>query len=570
MYNHVGAGVSTGAMTTAVVFFSLLAVGFEGFEKMSKAMGAGILVTLFCMTVLLPVLIAWDHKGYSVVGNFLRKIKCGFVIVIWTSFWKGFFWIFKLPVFTWLSSLLQFTWLETIGRIASLKPAAALLLLASLVLGGLSLYGGMNIKFEYDMAKQAPQNTESIKTQNVILDKFEFSPDYAMLKADDVQDCRTKVKKFKKMGNRTGLIGQVDAITEFMPLAEEQQDNIPLIEEFKSRLAATSIPKSITPEQVAGLGKELDRLHSNIVEIGELSIMGSGEENKIIRKCDQIVGKENEQSYVLKLAQLVKDLSDSPAVLAGYQKIMAKILKNKLMDMTSTEIITLDKLPRDIRNRYVNPKNDDLLVSIYPKGYIWDELKLRKFFEKATAIDPGVTGMPAIMIVYIDLMKDKGLYACLFGAIAILLFLLIDFRSFTFTILSMVPLAFGALWMVGLMALLGMKFSISNFMALPLILGIGIDDGVHVLHRYRIEGRGSVPMVIKYTGRAILLTSLTTMIGFGSMGLASHKGIAALGQVLFLGVGTCFLSSVIVLPALITLFERFIRVKGDGQKKQED
>ena len=81
------------------------------------------------------------------------------------------------------------------------------------------------------------------------------------------------------------------------------------------------------------------------------------------------------------------------------------------------------------------------------------------------------------------------------------------------------------------MALTGMKFNFTNFMALPLIIGIGIDDGVHMLHRYRIEGRGSIPIVVKYTGRAILLTSLTTMIGFGSMGLASHKGMASMGQV---------------------------------------
>jgi predicted RND superfamily exporter protein len=155
-----------------------------------------------------------------------------------------------------------------------------------------------------------------------------------------------------------------------------------------------------------------------------------------------------------------------------------------------------------------------------------------------------------------DLMKEKGRVAVLIGAIAIMLFLYLDFRSLKYALLAMVPLAVGTVWMLGMMAAMGMKLNMINVMCLPLILGIGIDDGVHVLHRYRREGKGSVPAVLKYTGRAIILTSLTTMIGFGSMALASHRGMASMGQVLFLGVGACFLSSAFVLPAIITVLER--------------
>jgi predicted RND superfamily exporter protein len=513
------------------------------------------------MTVLLPALIAWDHKGYSLLGNFLRKIKLDFIATGWISLWKGVFWIFTLPFWRWLTALVQFSWLETIGRLLSRKPIAVGALLVSLILAGLSVYAGMHIGFQYDMTELYPQEAPSLKAQDMIIDKFEFSPDYAMLKADNEEDCREKIRKFKKMGNRTDLIGQVDGITEFLPAPDVQQANIPLIEAYREQLELTPLPEAITSEQIADLEKELERLHANIVEIGELSIMGSGEGNKIIRKCDQIVGKRDEKSYVLGLAQIVGKLSSTPELLDGYQQTMARVLKERMLRMTTTDIVTIDNLPNDIRNRYVNPRNDDLLISIYPKGEIWDEIKLRKFYEKSSAIDPAITGMPGIMIVFIDLMKQKGMIACLFGAAAILIFLMIDFRSLSYTLLASVPLAMGSVWMVGLMAVFGIQFNISNFMALPLIIGIGIDDGVHILHRYRIEGRGSIPIVIKYTGRAILLTSLTTMIGFGSMGLASHRGIASMGQVLFLGVGTCFLSSVIALPALITLFERFIKVK---------
>jgi predicted RND superfamily exporter protein len=105
-------------------------------------------------------------------------------------------------------------------------------------------------------------------------------------------------------------------------------------------------------------------------------------------------------------------------------------------------------------------------------------------------------------------------------------------------------------------------------MALPLIIGIGIDDSVHIIHRYKIEGPGKIPTILRFTGRAILLTSLTTMIGFGSWGLASHRGIASMGQVLFLGVGSCFLSSSIVLPALMFIIDKIFPPK-KTQKKNE-
>jgi predicted RND superfamily exporter protein len=132
--------------------------------------------------------------------------------------------------------------------------------------------------------------------------------------------------------------------------------------------------------------------------------------------------------------------------------------------------------------------------------------------------------------------------------------------------MALVPLAIGSVWMLGLMYLFGMKLNINNYMALPIIIGIGIDDGVHMLHRYMIEGRNSIDKVTKFTGKAILLTSLTTMISFGSIGIASHRGLASMGIVLVLGVGSCFISSAFLLPALISLRDKTRKKVKDGKK----
>ncbi len=565
MYQRVGSGVITGGMTSAIVFFSLFLTGFAAFSEMGIAVGTGIVVTLLAMMILLPALIVWDNKGYSVTGNILRKIGLGPLVNLSGAARKPVGRLFGHLRFEPVSEFLQFRFLAAAGRLLGRMPVALVVLAISAVLVFLSIRGGRNIGFEYDMMELEPEGIPAGITQDKILERFEIAPDYAMLKTADLDDCRDKIDKLKKLGNKTGIIGRVDGITEFLPDAGRQKENAGLITLFRERLEKKAIPVSMERQDVEQLRGELTRLHQNIVEIGELSITGSGENNKILRKCDQIVGESDEDSYILALSRKIADLEAAPAVLGSYQRVSARLLREKLLRMTSTEEITLENLPEEISKRYVSPKSGELLVTVYPNANIWEELTLRRFNDLTTKISERITGMPAIMLLFIDLMKDKGRTAILFGACAIFLLLMADFRSLVHTLFAAIPLAVGAIWMVGLMALFDIKFNISNFMALPLIIGIGIDDGVHVLHRYRIEGRASTPVVLKFTGRAILLTSLTTMIGFGSMGLASHRGIAGMGQVLVLGVGSCFMSSAFVLPALITVIERIVPAKKDSR-----
>jgi predicted RND superfamily exporter protein len=122
--------------------------------------------------------------------------------------------------------------------------------------------------------------------------------------------------------------------------------------------------------------------------------------------------------------------------------------------------------------------------------------------------------------------------------------------------MAMLPLACGIFWMVGLMYLSGIMLSIMTVIALPMIVGIGIDDGVHIMHRWRSEGNGNVKTVFASTGKAIFLTSLTTGFAFGSLVFSVFRGWAQFGAALAIGVGTCFLTTVIVLPGIIGFLNR--------------
>ena len=122
--------------------------------------------------------------------------------------------------------------------------------------------------------------------------------------------------------------------------------------------------------------------------------------------------------------------------------------------------------------------------------------------------------------------------------------------------MAMVPLAAGAVWMVGLMKLTGQQFTVVNVMGLPMILGIGIDDGVHIVHRWIAEGKNRVFVVFASTGKAILLTTLTTMFAFGSLVFSIYRGFGHLGAALFVGVAACFLTTILIVSGIIGFLNR--------------
>jgi predicted RND superfamily exporter protein len=173
-------------------------------------------------------------------------------------------------------------------------------------------------------------------------------------------------------------------------------------------------------------------------------------------------------------------------------------------------------------------------------------------------VNPDVIGTEKLIIIMNDETLADGKEASLLALAVIAALLLLHFRG-PVGLLALLPLAVGSLAMLGLMYVLGIKYNYINLIAAPIILGIGIDDGVHALHRFREEAGAGLERVtrsFRFVGRAILLTSLTTMIGFGSVAFYEMRGMASFGHVLFMGVGLCFVATVLVLPAVLRVATR--------------
>lgn len=190
---------------------------------------------------------------------------------------------------------------------------------------------------------------------------------------------------------------------------------------------------------------------------------------------------------------------------------------------------------------------------------MWIQEFLDLFAEQMHKIDDRVTGLPLILKVLIYYMGKDGSMAAIAAIIVIFLILLIDFRSFKMSLITLIPLTFGVVWMVGIMHITGVQLNIVNVIGVPLILGMGIDTGVHIIHRYNIEGVNKIRIIFSTTGKAVLISSLTTFLAFGSLGFATHRGLASLGITLAIGITTVWLSTIVLLPAIISLI--------DGRKK---
>ncbi|TNF38077.1 MAG: hypothetical protein EP329_01440, partial [Deltaproteobacteria bacterium] len=222
---------------------------------------------------------------------------------------------------------------------------------------------------------------------------------------------------------------------------------------------------------------------------------------------------------------------------------------------------TADDLPPLFRHRMVS--KDGQLVALYafPSGDIWDNAFARRFVATVEGMDADASGLALDIVRHQDLIISGFIEAAGWAALLIALFLLLTFRNLRHAVLAMAPLILGWVWMVGVMKPAGLRFDIANLVALPLLLGIGIDAGAHIIHRYRESaadngGRAKVDHLVRGTGTAVLVSSLTTMLGFAALTFGGYGAMKSLGLLLVIGIAFSFLASTVVLPAILVLTGR--------------
>lgn len=217
-------------------------------------------------------------------------------------------------------------------------------------------------------------------------------------------------------------------------------------------------------------------------------------------------------------------------------------------------------LPPVLRHEFVSRDGAAIGLQVIPRGDIWDPEVARQFSTAVRQVAPQATGLAMQIEAHLRYIREGFLRAAVASAILVLLGVSLAFRSARDGVLAMLPCGLGFVWMLGLMGWTGIALDAANIVALPLILGIGVDAGVHLVERVRQDstnpGGARLTDVLGGTGSAVLVSSLTTMVGFAALMLADYGAMFSLGLVMTIGVGSTLVASLVGLPALLVLMRR--------------
>jgi hypothetical protein len=262
--------------------------------------------------------------------------------------------------------------------------------------------------------------------------------------------------------------------------------------------------------------------------------------DRLLRKIRQNDHDAVEAALAALQQQLYRDFVRS------FQRLQANL---------SPKRVGLEQVPKELRNRYYNPTGL-FLLQIHPSVNIWDRAGAEKFVTELRTVDPEVTGTPIITFEAIRLMERAYRQGTLYAIVIVTVITALTLRRARETLLALLPLALGLVWTAGLMYFFDLKFTLGNVFGLPLILGAACEYGLNIVLRF-IEGRDhGGPLIARSTVMGVLVAGLTTIVGFGSLMMAAHRGIFGLGLLLTLGTVMSLIASLLVLPVLLWMVQR--------------
>jgi uncharacterized protein len=517
-----GQGIFTGAFTTAGAFLAMWFTDFKGIQEMGIICGGGLLVCLVPMLTLLPVLLlrgrqnVIDHKQASPADARER---------------------------------IERLWLQ--------RPV----LVVVMTLGFCALCATQfnKVYFDYNLLNMQSAGLPAVAFEEKLLSAAAINSSESdtnangrsLLFAAVITDSVTQAVEMQKRIEQLSTVAKVESIAKF--LAENSTNKLQLIGEIKEGLTSIHFnPADLGPVNVSELSQSLFSLRG-------YSGLAQQEAEK---NAPEIAAKLN--SLKRAIDTLRKEMfrlgpAGQEAVaqkLGDYQRALFEDLRETfeaLQTQDNRERLRIQDLPPALRERFVGVTGKHLL-QVYPKKNVWQRGNQEEFVKQLRTIDPNVTGTPVQLLEYTSLLKVSYEYAALYSLAAIALLVFIHFRSLGLVLLALVPVLIGSVWLAGIMGCFNIPLNPANIMTLPLVIGIGVTNGIHILNRFAEEHSPSI--LAKSTGKAVLVSGLTTIAGFGSLVLAKHRGIESLGLIMSTGVATCMLAGLTFLPAVLTLLTR--------------
>lgn len=209
---------------------------------------------------------------------------------------------------------------------------------------------------------------------------------------------------------------------------------------------------------------------------------------------------------------------------------------------------------------YIDWENDKYLVMVPPSGYLlyedYMELHVNDIKKIEEATGENAIGIVKVFWFFYSNMSSDLLKSSAIALITIIIILIITTKSLRGTIICTLTLLISILATLTYVVLVDFKLNFINVLAFPITIGLGIDYSVHIYYRIMMNKLHHMVEMVSSTGKAVLLTTLTTLMAFGTISFSAHPGVAQLGQITFVGITFAFVSSMFVIPNLTRLMFR--------------
>jgi hopanoid biosynthesis associated RND transporter like protein HpnN len=501
-----GPGVFVAGSTTALAFFAIACSEFQGFAEMGIVSGVGTLIVLFANLTLLPAALVLWHPGLALAS--LQVARSGFWVRIQSS-------RFVVPSVAVLACLAGFALAPQIG-------------------------------FDYAVESMLPANAEAVRGMRLLDERTEFSTTYSVAVAGSLAESDELRRKLEKLPT----VSRAESLSMFFPANQaERLSQVKKIDQAvgdkmrQAKQAIDELGKPQTPSTPAEVGASLmvvaDALEDMAFDAKRAERKEAASLQRLAeraRTSAERVAKEGVSDRVADLeARIFEGISEG-------LRIVVEALADQGFEMKD--------LPPAIRGRYLGKDDTSYAVIVFPKGDVGDRDFLMAHVDDLMSVSPGATGHAVTHKEFTRMVLDGFRDAVILSIFAVLILVLLDLRRPADIALALTPVIIGAGCTALAMYLLDLRFNYANLLAVPILIGTGVDYGAHLAHRRKQEG--SLSKAAETTGRAVALTGLTTLIGFGSLCLGNHWGVRSLGILLVISISFSLIAAIVVLPSLVS------------------
>ncbi|SEP09757.1 MMPL family transporter [Nitrosovibrio sp. Nv6] len=497
-----GAALTACTITNAIGFYAFMPTDYSGVAELGLISGTGMIISLLVTLTVGPALLRYLPRRLP--AKSIAKASVGKVLE------------------------LSLKWHKVTYAVTLVASIAALAILPQ-------------VRFDYNLLNMQDPQGEAVKTFRELLAEADRSPWHATALADNRKDAERLAQRLTELPEVTNVV----TILDFVPA--EQDEKLQLIEE----MALTMGPITFS-SQAAGKGDEIPVQQRKALEALAVAL-----DRFIAERPDHsasATARELKSSLAALFARLDgATLDERRSLLNSVENDLLATLPSALQSLrTATEATPFGQqdLPASLASRWHSRSGDYRLV-IYPAEDLNDNEALRRFVRAVQQVAPNATGAPMVSLEAGEAVVRAFVQAFLLALVGIIIALLIILRSVKYTLLVLLPLLLSSLFTATFTVLLNVPFNFANIIALPLLLGLGIDSSLHMVHRSLNKELVSEILIHTSTARAIFYSALTALVDFASLMFSSHRGTASMGIMLTVGLTFTLICTLVILPTLL-------------------